>query len=98
MHEKIKVKYISYLFINEFRGVSICQVQQVESEFPDDTFIIVGWEAPRFGSVRIYTVLVETRRDNFKWVIPNRTNYVLYQSIMAFYFSLSISKMRERKL
>jgi hypothetical protein len=65
--DKITVKYISNIVRKRFEGVFICQVQQNEQEFPDNTFIIVGWEAPLFGSARIYTVLVEAERYEVKW-------------------------------
>jgi hypothetical protein len=58
--DEIKVNYTSGNFGTKFEGMLACQVQSSESELLDDTFIIVLWEVLRFGSVRIYTVLVET--------------------------------------
>jgi hypothetical protein len=63
---EIDVGYISNTIRKKFEGVLICQVQS-ESELPDDTFIMVGWDAPLIGSARIYTFLAETRNEEVKW-------------------------------
>jgi hypothetical protein len=65
--EEINARYISNTFRKKFEGVLICQVQSSESEFPDDTFIMVGWEVSLFRSARFYTVLVETGHDEVVW-------------------------------
>jgi hypothetical protein len=65
--DKINVEYISNVFRKGFEGVLICQIQLNGSEFPGNTFIMVGWDAPLVGSARIYAVLVETERDKVKW-------------------------------
>jgi hypothetical protein len=44
----------------------VCQIQKTASEFPNNAFIIVGWEAPLIGFARSYIVLVETGH-NFVW-------------------------------
>jgi hypothetical protein len=64
--DRISTVYISDKFRKRFGGVFICQVQS-EQELPDGTFIMVGWEAPLFGSARFYTVLVETRYGEVRW-------------------------------
>jgi hypothetical protein len=64
---KIDVGYLSYTFRKKFKGLLIFKLQQREQEFPDDTFVMVGWEVPRFRPVQIYTVVVETRHRNVGW-------------------------------
>jgi hypothetical protein len=65
--DEISIAYTSYIVRRRFEGIFICQIRQRKSKFPDDTFIIVYWEALCFGSVRIYTILVETGSSDFKW-------------------------------
>jgi hypothetical protein len=64
--DELGAVYISRISRKKFEGVFICQVQN-EQEFPYDVFIMIGWEALRSGSVRIYTILVETERGEAVW-------------------------------
>jgi hypothetical protein len=63
----------------------ICQIWS-EQELPDNTFIMLGWEAPRSGSAQIYTVLVETGSEEVKWdVMHVRDQYVSFHNRLRKY-------------
>jgi hypothetical protein len=72
---EVNAIYNSNVFRKRFEGALICQVQPSEAEFPNDTFIMAGWEAPLFGSAQIYIILVEARNKGAKW----NSNSIKYQ-------------------
>jgi hypothetical protein len=76
---EIEIRHTSNIVRKGFKGLLVCQVESTKSEFPDATFIVVGWKAPLTGSAQIYTLLVETRRDNPAW--DEKSMRGLYESL-----------------
>jgi hypothetical protein len=64
--DEINAVYIANVIRRSFKGALICQLQS-KSAFPNDTFIIVGWETSIFRDPRRCLIVVETECNNSIW-------------------------------